>query len=117
MSLKSYISIEPVRSLSAMLAFGAAIITGLAYNQGWSGEAVGLISGSWAGFIALVGTFFTREQVTSNPNVIAKVHDTIVELAPYAPVITEALVPVASSPLLDTTVVVKDHDGHPVDAR
>ena len=117
MSLKSYISIEPVRSLSALLAFGAALITGLAYNQGWSGEAVGLISGSWAGFIALVGTFFTREQVTSNPNVLAKVHDTILELAPFTPVITEAVVPVASSPLLDTTVVVNDHDGQPVDGR
>ena len=117
MSLKSYISIEPVRSLSALLAFGAALITGLAYNQGWSGEAVGLISGGWSGFIALVGTFFTREQVTSNPNVMTKVHDTIVQLAPYAPVITEAVVPVASSPLLDTTVVVNDADGSPVDNR
>lgn len=109
MSLKSYIQIEPVRTLSAVLAFGAALITGLAYNQGWSGQAVGLISGGWSGFIAVVGTLFTRNQVTSNVNVIEQVHDTIVALSPYAPVVTEAIVPVASSPLLESSVVVTDN--------
>jgi len=105
MSLKSYIKVEPVRSLSALLAFGAAVIAGLAYNQGWSGTAVGFISGGWSGFIALVGTIFTREQVTSNANVEQKVHDTIVELAPFAPVVADVIVPVAASPLIDAARV------------
>lgn len=109
MSLKDVIQIEPVRTLSAVLAFGAAAITGLAYNQHWSGEAVGLLSGGWSGFMAVIGTLFTRNQVTSNVNVLDKVHDTIVALAPYAPVVTEAIVPVASSPLLDTSVTVTDN--------
>lgn len=108
MSLKSYIKVEPVRSLSALLAFGAAVITGLAYNQGWTGEAVGLISGGWSAFIALVGTLFTREQVTPNAAVPQIVHDTIVQLAPYAPKVEEAIVPVATSPLLDSDVTVVD---------
>lgn len=69
MGVKQLIQIEPVRTLSALLAFGSAIIVGLAYNQQWGGEAVGLISGGWSGFIALVGTFFTREMVTPNVNV------------------------------------------------
>jgi len=69
MGVKQLIQIEPVRTLSALLAFGSALIVGLAYNQHWSGEAVGLISGSWSGFIALVGTFFTREQVTPNAKI------------------------------------------------
>lgn len=111
MSLNSYFSVEPVRSLSATLAFGAALITGLAYNQGWSGEAVGLISGAWAGFIALVGTFFTREQVTSNVKVPGVVHDTIVSLAPYAPEIVNAIVPIAQSPLLNGPKVVEGQEG------
>lgn len=109
MSLKDSIQIEPVRTLSAVLAFGAAVITGLAYNQHWTGEAVGLISGAWSGLVAIFGTFFTRNQVTSNVNVLDKVHDTIVALAPFTPVVTEAIVPVASSPLLDTSVVVTEN--------
>lgn len=106
MSLKTYIQIEPVRTLSAVLAFGAVVITGLAYNQGWSGDAVGLISGGWSAFIALVGTLFTRNQVTSNANVPGVAHDIIVSLAPFAPEIVNAVVPVATSPLLDGPTVV-----------
>lgn len=101
MSLKDQIQIEPVRSLSGLLAFGAAVITGLAYSQHWSGEAVGLISAGWSAFIAFIGTFFVRNAVTSNPNVMDKVHDTIVALAPFTPVVTEVTVPVAASPLID----------------
>lgn len=73
--MKKFLSFEPVRTLSALLAFGAAVIVGLAYNQQWSGEAVGLISGAWSGFIALVGTFFTRSQVTPNAAVDEMVQD------------------------------------------
>lgn len=109
MSLKDVIQVEPVRTLAAVLAFGGVAITGLAYNQHWSGDAVGLISGAWTSFVAIVGTLFTRNQVTSNVAVNEKVHDTIVALSPFAPVVTEAIVPVASSPLLDTSVVVTDN--------
>lgn len=62
--MKNYIQVEPVRSLAALLAFGAAVIAGFAFQQEWSGEAVAQIQAVWSGFIALVGTFFTREQVT-----------------------------------------------------
>lgn len=85
MGIQNYIEIEPVRSLSALLTFGAAVIVGLAYNQHWAGDAVALISGGWAAFIAFIGTFFTRGAVTPNSAVEQKVHDTIVELAPMAP--------------------------------
>lgn len=84
-SIQNYIEIEPVRSLSGLLALGAAIIVGLAYNQEWSGDAVALISGTWAAFIAFIGTFVTRGAVTPNAEFDQKVHDTIVELAPLAP--------------------------------
>lgn len=83
--LTNYIEVEPVRSLSALLAFGAAVIAGFAFNQDWSGEAVAQIGGIWSGFIALVGTFFTREKVTPNSTVDQKVHDTIVELSHFDP--------------------------------
>lgn len=83
--LTDYVEVEPVRSLSALLAFGAAVIAAFAFNQEWSGEAVAQISGVWAGFIALVGTFFTREKVTPNSTVDQKVHDTIVELSHFDP--------------------------------
>ena len=80
MSIKSYIQIEPVRTLSGVLAFGAALITGLAYNQHWSGDAVSLIGGAWSAFIALVGTFVVREAVTPNAHVQDRV-DAAVEAA------------------------------------
>jgi len=111
MSLKSYIQIEPVRTLSAVLAFGAVVITGLAYNQGWSGDAVGLISGGWAAFIALVGTLFTRNQVTANANVPNIAHEIILALSPFAPEIVNAVVPIATSPLLDGPTVVDNGSG------
>lgn len=106
MSLKEFIQVEPVRTLAAVLAFGGVLVTALAYNQHWSGDAVGLISGAWTSFIAIIGTLFTRNQVTPNVKVLDQVHDTIVALAPYAPVVTEAVVPVASSPLLEPPHVV-----------
>lgn len=106
--ISTFIQFRPVRFLSALLAFGAAIIVGLAYGFEWSGTAASLIGGGWSAFIAMVGTLFTAEQVVANPKVERLVHDTIVELSPFAPIITEAIVPVASSPLLDTTVRVKD---------
>jgi len=77
--MKNILQFEPVRTLSALLAFGAAVIVGAAYNQHWSGEAVGLISGSWSAFIALIGTFVTREQVTPNASVEKAVQDALPE--------------------------------------
>ena len=77
MGMKKLLTFEPVRTLSATLAFGAALIVGAAYNQQWSGEAVGLISGAWSAFIALVGTFFTRNQVTPNASVDQAIQDAL----------------------------------------
>ena len=61
--MKNYISIEPVRTLSALLAFGAAVILLLAFTFDWSGDTTGLVSAVWAAFIALVGSFFVRNEV------------------------------------------------------
>lgn len=106
-ALRRFIDFHPVRFLSAVLAFGAAVLTGLAYAFNWSGEATGLISGGWSAFIAMIGTLFTAEQVVSNPKVQQRVHDTILALAPFAPVV--------SSPLLVEDVVV-DTATAPVEA-
>jgi hypothetical protein len=103
--MKKFLSFEPVRTLSALLAFGATVITGLSLRYGWSGEAATIIGGAWSGFIALVGTLFTREQVTPNAKVPELVHETIKALAPYAPTIVEATVPVAVSPLIEAPSV------------
>lgn len=106
-ALRRFIDFHPVRFLSAVLAFGAAVITGLAYALEWSGQATGLISGGWSAFVAMIGTLFTAEQVVANPKVTQRVHDTIVALAPFAPVV--------SSPLLVEDVVV-DTATTPVEA-
>lgn len=103
--MKKFLSFEPVRTLSALLAFGATVITGLSLRYGWSGEAATIIGGAWSGFIALVGTLFTREQVTPNAKVDKIVHDTIVALAPYTPQIMEATIPVAVSALIPESTV------------
>lgn len=79
--MKSLLKFEPVASLAALLALGSAVITGLALNQNWTGEAVAQISLIWDAFIAFVGTFFTRGAVTPNEKVNERVHDTIVDLA------------------------------------
>lgn len=115
--IKTLIQIQPVRTLGAVLTFGAAVIVGLAFNQGWSGEAVGLISGGWSAFIGVIGTFFTSGQVTANVNVPGVVHDTIISLAPYAPEIVNAIVPVAQSPLLNGPKVVEGQQGAVVAER
>lgn len=104
MSLKDQIQIEPVRTLAAFHVLGSAIITGLAFSQHYSGDAVGLLSAGWTAFIAFLSTF-VRAGVTANPAVLDKVHDTIVALSPFAPVVTDVTVPVASSPLIDPPAV------------
>lgn len=62
--MKNYIHIEPVRTLSALLAFGAAVILLFALLLDWSGDLVAVVGGVWAAFIALAGSFFVRDQVT-----------------------------------------------------
>jgi hypothetical protein len=61
--MKNFIQIEPVRTLSALLAFGAAVILLLAFTFNWGGDVTGLVNAVWAAFIALVGSFFVRDQV------------------------------------------------------
>jgi len=72
---------EPVRALSALLAFGAAVILLLQHAFGWDGTLTGLVGTAWSAFIGLVGSFFTREQVTPNASLDAKIHDAIVQLS------------------------------------
>ena len=81
MSLKSVINFEPVRTVAALLAFGSSVVLGLAYGLHWSGEAVGLISSGWSGFVALLGTFFVNSRTTANSDLDHIVHDTIVHLS------------------------------------
>jgi hypothetical protein len=91
MSLKSKIEFEPVRTLSATLALGAAVLIALQYAMSWSGDAVVLISGVWNAFIALVGTFFVRNQVTPNASVDQVVGEKILDFAvAFAPKETAA---------------------------
>ncbi len=104
MSLKDKIIFEPVRSLSALLAFGVAVIVGLAFNFDWSGEAVASVQAIWGAFIALVGTFFVREAVTPNASVNQKVHDTILAL--------DALNPRPEVVVVHNVIPADDHD-HP----
>lgn len=81
MSVRDTIVFEPVRSLSALLAFGAAVVAALSFGLNWSGEAASLAGGVWSAFVALINTFFVRNAVTPNEKVDEKVHDTIVDLA------------------------------------
>ena len=62
--MKNYIQIEPVRTLSAVLAFGAAVIILIALLTDLSGEVVAAIQGVWAAFIAVIGSVFVRNEVT-----------------------------------------------------
>lgn len=62
--MRTYISIEPVRTLSALLAFGAAIIALIAWQFSWDETLVGIVALIWSTFIALVGSFFVRNVVT-----------------------------------------------------
>lgn len=61
--MKNFIQIEPVRTLSALLAFGAAVILLFSNQFDWTGDTTGLVNAVWAGFIALVGSFFVRNEV------------------------------------------------------
>jgi hypothetical protein len=61
--MKNFVTFEPVRTLSALLAFGAAVILLFALLFDWSGDVVAVVNAVWAAFIALVGTFFVRDQV------------------------------------------------------
>jgi len=62
--MKKYLEIEPVRSLAALLAFGSAIIVIIGFKANIEPEVIASIQGAWAAFIALLGSFFTRNQVT-----------------------------------------------------
>jgi len=75
--MKNFIQFEPVRTLSAALAFGSALIVGAAYKSHWSGEAVGLIQGGWSAFVAVVATFFTRNQVVPVANLSQTIQDNL----------------------------------------
>lgn len=100
MSLKDVIQNEPVKFAAALGALGVAVSGLLAIIT--TAAVAAAVLGVWTSAIGVYNVLFTRNQVTPNPAVIQKVHDTIVALAPYAPVVTDVTVPVASSPLIDT---------------
>ena len=86
MSLKDTIEVNPIKTAAAVLSFGTAVITAIAFNQHWTGEAVGLIQSTWTAFMAVVGTLFVQSKTTNNSDL-----DQIVE----------TIVPVAESALVD----------------
>lgn len=99
MSLKDVITNEPVKFAAALGGLGVAV-SGLLALLTTAAVAAAVLT-VWTSAIGVYNVLFTRNQVTPNAAVIDKVHDTIVALAPYAPVVTDVTVPVASSPLLD----------------
>lgn len=107
MSLKEVIQNEPVKFAAALGALGVAVSALLALIT--TAAVAGAVLGVWTSAIGVYNVLFTRNQVTPNTHVVQTVHDTIVALAPFAPVVTEAIVPVASSPLLDTSVAITDN--------
>lgn len=60
----NYLHIEPVRTLSAVLALGVAVITLLALQFDWSEDLILAINGVWAAIISVVGSLFVRNTVT-----------------------------------------------------
>jgi hypothetical protein len=62
--MKNFVAYEPVRVLSALLAFGIALITLLALQLVWDPEVIVAVNGTWGAFIALLGSFWTRSKVT-----------------------------------------------------
>lgn len=105
------ITFEPVRFSAALSLFGTAIISLLALVFTWPAVAVVAVGGVWAAAIGVFNSLFIRGQVTPNANVPGLVHDTIVALSPFAPEIVNAIVPVATSPLLDGPKVVEGTQG------
>lgn len=100
MSLKEIIANEPVRFAAALGALGVAVAGLLALVT--TAAVAGAVLGVWTSAIGVYNVLFVRNAVTANPNVIQQVHDTIVALAPYAPVVTDVVIPIATSGLLDT---------------
>lgn len=109
MGLKNYIQFEPVRFATAISALGLAVAGLLALVS--TAAIAAAVGGVWVAGVGVFNALFVRNAVTANPNVVQVAHDTIVALAPFAPVVTEAIVPVASSPLLDSTVSVVEPSG------
>ena len=69
--MRNYISIEPVRTLSAVLALGVAIITLLALQFNWDESLILAINGVWAAIISVVGSIFVRNEVTPTEALVA----------------------------------------------
>lgn len=83
MSIKSYISVEPVRFASALLAFGVALSAALALVA--SAPVVTVFGGLWVAGVGIFNALYVRNNVTPEANLEAIIHDTIVALAEAAP--------------------------------
>ncbi len=111
------LTFEPVRFSAALSLFGTAVISLLALVFAWPAVAVVAVGGVWAAAIGVFNSLFIRNQVTANSNVPGIVHDSIISLSPFAPEIVNAIVPVATSPLLDGPNVVEGAQGAVVSER
>lgn len=91
---------EPVRFSTALNLLGIAVISLLGLTLGWTAIAVVAVNGVWAAAKGVFDSFIVRNAVTPNDSIDGIVHNTIVSLAPFAPTVVHADVPVAVSPLL-----------------
>lgn len=101
---------EPVRFSAALSVFGTAVIALVAAVFAWPALVVGLVLGVWNAGIALFNSFVVRESVTPNAEVNRVVHDTIIALAPSAPVVVsgESVPGIVTSE--DVVAVLPDED-------
>lgn len=97
---------EPVRFSTAINLFGIALISLFGLLLGWTAIAVVAVNAVWAAAKGVFDSFIVRNAVTPNENLDGIVHDTIMSLAPFAPEVVPAIVPVAVSPLIDGPQVV-----------
>lgn len=111
------LSFEPVRFSAALSLFGTAVISLLAIVFAWPAVAVVAVGAVWAAGIGIFNSLFIRNQVTANTNIPGVVHDTIIELSPYAPEIVNAIVPVATSQLLDGPKITEGTTGAVISER
>ena len=61
--MRNYVSIEPVRTLAALLVLGSAVIGLCALIWTMDPEVVAGIGFVWSAFVAFLASFFVRNEV------------------------------------------------------
>lgn len=84
--MSNYFKFEPVRTLAALQALGAAVVVAIAFATGISADAVAIIQGILAGVWALLATF-VRGAVTPNETVEELLEEQADDLLDVVPVV------------------------------